>query len=283
MCAAICLSEASVERLPASARARGVVNAEFQALDGRTHIARVHEAGGLRLKFPRARPHCEAVVVNTGGGVCGGDEARLSLVAGPQSSVMVTTQSAEKIYRAQSAAAEDCARLYVTLRAGAGASLLWAPQEAILFSGANLSRWVDVDLPADARVTILDSVTFGRLAHGEEPSGCFRDDWRVRRDGKLVFAENMWLGGHIGATLDRSACGAGARAIATLLYVAPDAEKRLDAVRETLAGASCEGGASAWNGFLLVRLLSRAPERLRAVVPPLLAAVGAAGLPRVWN
>ncbi|MDB5546263.1 MAG: ureD, partial [Hyphomicrobiales bacterium] len=126
MYAAICPSEGPIHHLPASARARGLINGEFQAISGRTHIARVHEAGGLRLKFPNAHPHCEAVIVNTAGGVCGGDRAELAFLAGAQASVVLTTQSAEIIYRAQSQVAADSARLDVTLRAQTGASLLWA-------------------------------------------------------------------------------------------------------------------------------------------------------------
>jgi urease accessory protein len=283
MYAVTCPSEETVQHLPASARARGLINGEFQAIGGRTHIARVHEAGGLRLKFPNARPHCEAVIVNTAGGVCGGDRAELAFSAGAQASVVLTTQSAEKIYRAQSLTAADSAGLDVTLRAQAGASLLWAPQEAILFAGASLARRLNVEYATDARVTLLDSVVFGRLAMGEAPSGYFHDRWRVHRAGALVFAEDVRLAGAMGDILDRRACGAGARAMATLFHGAPDAEDRLEAVRASLADARCEWGASAWNGFLLARLVSPAPERLRAAIPALLAALGRADTPRVWN
>ena len=97
----------------------------------------------------------------------------------------------------------------------------------------------------------------------------------------------MRLEGDVAATLRRKAVAGGARAIATIVHVAPDAEASLDAVRGALnvhlsrfAGevdahsASGEGrarepsaitaAASAWNGMLIARILAadaRGPAR----------------------
>ena len=266
--------------LPAHARARGEIRASFASSDGRTSVERLHEAGGLRLRFPRSAGCCEAVLVNTGGGIAGGDSARISLQVGAHSHAMATTQSAEKIYRAQN----DASRVALSLAAEAGARLEWLPQETILFDGARLIRRLDVDMAVDARVTLLESTIFGRLAMGETRiSGLLADRWRIRRDGRLIFADDLRLDGDIAALLDRPACGAGARATALMIHVAPDAERLLELARAALSTATCLHGASAWNGLLAVRLLSPSPEAVRAAIVPLMSLLRGGPAPRVWQ
>ena len=266
--------------VPIGARARGAIRARFSALDGRSALADLYEAGGLRLRFPRNAQTCEAVLVNTGGGIIGGDRAELSFDVDAGADAMITTQSAEKIYRAQNVPAE----VALSLRAGAGARLEWLPQETILFEGAKLKRSFALDMADDARVTLLEATTFGRLAMGESSiSGMLADRWRLRRGGKLVFADDLRLEESIGATLDRKACGQGARATALFLHLAPEAESLLDLARETLAPATCAWGASAWNGLLAIRLLSPAPETIRAALVPLLETLRGRSAPRVWQ
>ncbi len=72
-------------------RATGHIALSVAAAGGRTRRTRVHEDGSLRVRFPNAAPEAlEAVIVNTGGGMTGGDrfaieiglEAGASLIAG---------------------------------------------------------------------------------------------------------------------------------------------------------------------------------------------------------
>ena len=266
--------------LPASARARGTLRARFSRAGARSCLSDLFEAGGLRLRFPRNAQSCEAVIVNTGGGVIGGDSAILSFAADAGADVTLTTQAAEKIYRAQNIPAQ----IALDLTAAEGARLEWLPQETILFDGAKLTRTFSLDMHNSARVTLLEATVFGRLAMGEHSiTGHLCDRWRLRRDGRLVFAEDLRLTGEIGSMLDRQSCGAGARATALLLHIAPDAEALLEPVRKSLASATCEAGASAWNGLLAIRLLSPAPETMRAALKPLLDILRGRPAPRVWQ
>ena len=266
--------------VPHAARARGEIRARFSACDGRSALADLYEAGGLRLRFPRNHQTCEAVLVNTGGGIIGGDKAHLNFSVDAGADAMVTTQSAEKIYRAQ----HEPAEIALALHAGAGARLEWLPQETILFEGAKLKRAFTLDMAEDARVTLLEATTFGRLAMGEDNiNGSLADTWRLRRGGKLIFADNLRLDGALGATLDRKTCGNGARATALFLHIAPETESLVDLARELLNPAQCAWGASAWNGLLAVRLLSPAPETIRAALVPLLETLRGRAAPRVWQ
>ena len=271
--------------LTARQRARGQVRAQFARAGARTEAQSTFQTGGLRLKFPHSGPECEAVIINTGGGMAGGDHALIEMAAGPGAHALVATQAAEKVYRADGAPTHVDVRLEV----GAGASLVWAPQETLMFEGADLRRRLEADVAEDASLLIVESAVFGRLAHGEtHVDAAFRDDWRIRRAGRLVFADIVRLE-HAAAMLDRPALGGGARAVATLLLVAPDSAARLDALRALFEaereaeGPWLEAGASALDGFLVARLLSPAPHRLRAALTAAMALLRGREAPRVWT
>jgi urease accessory protein len=265
-------------------RARGEVRVAFERAGGRTEAARVYETGGLRARFPRSGVECEAVIVNTGGGMAGGDRARVTLSLGPGATAIVTTQSAEKIYRADHAEVET--QTHITI--ASGAVLTWAPQETLLFEGSQLRRRLEADVAHDGSLLIVEALVFGRLAHGETRiDAALRDDWRLRRAGKLVFAEALRIE-NAGATLDREAVGAGARAVATLVFIDPGAASRLDDARAALDAAAAPGdepletGASAIDGVLIARAISRSPQRLRAALVGAMRALRGREPPRVW-
>jgi urease accessory protein len=274
--------------IPAAAgrqRARGDVRAAFARAGGRTEASRVFETGGLRMRFPNAGAECEAVIVNTGGGMAGGDKARIHLALEPGACVLATTQSAEKIYRADGANIE----VEIRLEVAPGARLVWAPQETLLFEGARYVRKLEADVAAEGSLLIVEATVFGRLAHGENRvEASFRDDWRIRLGGKLLFAEAVRIE-DAGAKLDRIAMGRGARALATLLFVDAEAPSRLDEVRAALdaeaeaGGEWLEAGASLVDGALVARALSPAPHRLRAALMAAMRALRGREAPRVWR
>lgn len=265
--------------IPAFVRAKSEVRARFARIGAATKLADLYETGGQRLKVPNSASGCEAVLINTAGGMTGGDEARLSLTAGHATRCLVTTQSAEKIYRAEQAPATVTAELI----AEQGSRLIWAPQETILFDGSRLKRTLTVHMASDAAVLVFEMTVFGRVARDERiNSGLFTDRWRIWRDDDLVFADDVRLDGDISALMKSPATGGGAYAIGTLLYVAQDAEKRLNAVRAELPRARSSCGASAWNGMLVARFLARDPFDLRHDAARALRRVSKTELPRIW-
>jgi urease accessory protein len=266
-------------------RARGEARAIFAQAGAGAEPVRVFETGGLRLRFPRASGNCEAVLINTGGGMAGGDRADVAITLEAGAQVLFTTQSAEKVYRSGGETAKVAARVAI----GAGARLEWLPQETILFEGARFARRLAIDLAADARLLLVEAVTFGRIAMGEHSiDATIRDSWRIRRAGRLVFAEELRLD-HAAAILDRPAVGRGARAIASILIAAPDAQAQLDHMRIALDQAfqhgeeRLEGGATAFDGLALARLASPSPTRLRAAVVAVMMALRGRAAPRVWS
>ena len=266
-------------------RARGEIRAAFARAGARSEASRVFETGGLRLRFPRAGAECEAVIVNTGGGIAGGDRVRIELAVASGARVIATTQSAEKVYRADGLPARADVRLAVE----PGASLVWAPQETLLFEGSDFSRRLEAEVAPDGALLVVEATIFGRLAHGETRiDAVFRDNWRIRRGGKLLFAEAVRIE-NAGAALDRGAIGCGARAIATLLCVDPQAPSRLDDLRAALdavaaaPGETLEAGAGVVDGALVARLISTSPVRLRAAVIAAMRTLRGREAPRLWS
>lgn len=275
---------AAAKTAAARLRARGEARAVFARIGAASRPARVFEAGGLRLRFPHAAGPCEAVLVNTGGGMAGGDQAAIELSLEPGADVLATTQSAEKIYRSEG----EAVRVATRLRLAAGARLAWTPQETILFDKARLERRLDAEIAEDAALLLIESVVFGRLAMGEDRIAAALDDrWRIRRGGRLVFAEELRID-DAAAALSRAAVGRGARAIASFLFMAPNAAARLDAIRAALdenssGDASLEAGASALDGFILGRAVAADPARLRVLVLAVMMTLTGRPAPRVWQ
>jgi urease accessory protein len=165
----------------------------------------------------------------------------------------------------------------------ARARLFWLPQETLIFEGARLERRLELDTSDEATFIVAETLVFGRLAMGESRiDATLRDSWRVRRDGRLVFADETRLE-HAGATLERKAVGAGARALSTIVASAPDIEARLPNLRAALdaAGSDIESGASAFERLIVVRLLAASSDRLRAALVASIVALGGRK-PRLW-
>jgi urease accessory protein len=259
-------------------RARGAVRFDVHARDGVTRRGILHESGSLRVRFPSPEDGgLSGVFVNTAGGVAGGDRFDIEIAAAVGAKLTLTTAAAEKVYRAPGQAAE----LNIALRVAAGAHLGWLPQETILFDRARVRRRFDIDLDATASLLLCEIVVFGRAAMGERmEQGEFVDRWRLRRGGKLVFAETVRLDGDIGAKLARSAVTKGGAAIGTALIV-PGDEALIERLRDASESFGGEVGISAWNGFAMARFCAQDAARLRADMMAVLARTGAA-LPRLW-
>jgi len=263
----------------AANRAVGSVAFDVHLVDGVTRRRHLHESGSLRVRFPSPEAQgLSAVFVNTAGGVAGGDRFEVDISAGEGSRLTLTTAAAEKVYRSHGPAAQ----LNIALRAAANAHLAWLPQETILFDQARLERRIDIDLAGSASLLLCEIVVLGRAAMGERMRhGRLIDRWRVRRGGRLVFAETVRLDGDIGATLDRPAVAKGGVALGTALIV-PGDEVTVTRIREASDRFGGEVGISAWNGFAMARFCAQDAARLRADMVTVLGQACGQALPRLW-
>ena len=248
--------------------------------DGRTRLATLRQSGALKLVFPRSfRAGMEAVLVNTAGGVTGGDRFAIRAEAGPGADLTLTTQAAERAYRAQPG---ETGRITTDLVAGPGARLHWLPQELILFEGARLDRRLTVDLAPDATFLMVETLVLGRAAMGETlRAASLRDRIAIDRAGVPLYREGVDLAGDLAAHLAHPATGGGAGALASLVYAGAGAAGYLASVRALLP-ATC--GASLREDDLLVARLA-APDSLalRRALLPLLDLLTHKTLPVCWR
>ncbi|MEN3349439.1 MAG: urease accessory protein [Bradyrhizobium sp.] len=263
----------------AANRAQGAVRFGVHCTDGVTRRGDLHESGSLRVRFPSPEDSgLSAMFVNTAGGIAGGDRFDIAIAAGAGARLTLTTAAAEKVYRAPGAAA----RLDIALKVDAGAHLGWLPQETILFDRARIHRGFDIELAEGASLLLCEIAVFGRTAMGETMRhGEFVDRWRMRRGGRLVFAETVRLDGEIGEKLARRAIAGGGSAIGTALIV-PGDEALVERIREASESFRGEVGISAWNGFAMARFCAQDAVRLRADMMTVLGRASAVPLPRLW-
>lgn len=273
---------ANLTRQRIDAEARVAVKRDAE---GRSRLAELYQRGSAKIRLPKTYDGVpEAVVMNTAGGLTGGDSIAFSIEVGDGAAMLASTQAAERVYRAVEGSAPAQAKL--RLKLGAGARLDWLAQETILFDGGRLVRRIEIDMAADARLLMVEPIVFGREAMGETlNSGHYGDLWRLRRAGRLVFADGLRIEAPISERLERKAALDGRRAMASLLYVAPDAEDRLGGMREALeqTPAGTEGAASAFDGLLTARLTAPSGGALMRALAALLERFRGAPTPRGWR
>ena len=244
-----------------------------------TVVDRLWQQGCAKLRLPKAaNGDFEVIMINSSGGLTGGDRLDWAFTAEAGCAMTVTTQACEKVY----ASIGGTADVSTSISIGAGAHVNWLPQETILFDQAQLSRRLMIDLHGSATALIVEPVLLGRLAMDETViSGLLRDRWTIRRDGRTIHAEAFKLGPDMAAQTAQASVLNGANAFATLLLLDPDCERLLEPARIIIGD---KGGASFWNGKLLARLIDEDGYALRQRLVPLVSLLNKqASLPKCWS
>ncbi len=263
--------------------------------NGKSVLAELDQRGGAKVRLPAtAVDGLDAVLINTAGGLTGGDRVQWRCRAHARARLRVSTAASEKAYRSHGPSGQQ----HALLQAESGAHLSWLPQETIVFEGASLERSLSVELAADASCLICEALVFGRQAMGERLNdACIKDTWHIHRDGKLLHKEAL----QIDASVDLCPCGSVAAfglgselaAMATVLLcdardsasleLLADRLRAIDTATGTLAGKATVG-VSVLPGRLLVRLLAEDGWQLRQLLVPLLTQLQSGDdVPRVWH
>jgi len=244
-------------------------------------LADLYQSGAAKARFPRVYTHdgVEAVLINTAGGLTGGDTMRADLaVAGGRA--VFTSQAAEKLYRASAGVAD----VATTMTVAAGAQAIWAPQETILFDRSGLRRSLAIDAAAGAGFTAIEPIVFGRAAMGERVARLsLRDRWRVRIDSALTFADDARIDGDAADALAARSGGDGARGFATGLHLSPDLERACADLRAIAVGPGLRAGVGLVRGLLTFRLVAADPAAMRAWIAAAYARLTGLPPPIAWR
>ena len=239
------------------------------------------------LSAPRQeREEVEIVLANTSGGLVGGDEMQISLTIESGAVSVITSQAAEKAYGSKIADT----LISTSIRLQAESRLRWIPQETILFDGVRLRRKIDLDVHRRATAMAGEMLVFGRHASGESLThGLVHDEWLVRVDGKLVWADNLHLTGDIAWQMNSPAGFGGGKAMATLVYVSEDAAERLDCVKSLVRSQTCMTGATLIGNVVIARWLGKDATPVRQAYSRFVEAFSAElnyvdnRIPAVWG
>jgi urease accessory protein len=269
-------------------RAEGAGRIVLSGSETGTRVMDIFQRAPLRIMFPRTTGAAveEAVLINTAGGIAGGDRLQFEVTARPNASIAVTSQAAEKIYRAL----DEPARIATSLKACEAAKLAWLPQETIVFNRGRLSRVTEIDVCSGAELLALEWLVLGRAALGEEVvGGHISDSWRVKKDGRLVWADSFRATDETFPHLHRKALLSNCKAVATLIYFGPHLDARLEFLRDIVASLACHCAATSVDGLIIVRFAARVSSDLRRALQTMLQQFsgelgsGPFRVPKMWS
>lgn len=267
---------ADIQRQP---RAIGQALVSAKARNGRSVLSEFRTSGCLKTLFPHgSTDRLTGVFLNTAGGITGGDRLQFKAEAGVGAHLCLTTQAAERIYRAQP---KEVGHVNNHLTIAPGARLDWLPQETILFDHGALDRSLSIEMAHDSRLLAVESLILGRSAMGETLNEThLRDRIRVRRGGELIFADTLRLSTEMLHDLSGAAMLNGAGAMASVVFAAPEAEAHLPHLRSLMPAT---GGVSLIRpGLLFARLVAQDSFVLRQSLIPVLTHLNGTNLPRTW-
>ncbi|MFL4470413.1 urease accessory protein UreD [Tateyamaria armeniaca] len=264
---------------PTQPRAIGSVRLSTKTQGSQSVLDGLYQQGAAKAVFPRANKGLTAVLLNTSGGVTGGDRFTYEAAAGTGTHLTLTTQACERAYRAQPG---EVGRINTTLRIADGGSLWWLPQETLIFDGCALERRLVCEITGSGTALIVEPICIGRLAMGEaQVQGQIRDRISITRNGAPLVQDAWVLRGNMAEQMKHAASGGGAAAMVSLTYIAPNAEAQLDPLRALLPDT---GGASLLRPDVLVlRLLAPSGYHLRRHLLPILDHLTHGEMPLCWR
>jgi urease accessory protein len=269
-------------------RAEGSCRIVLSGSERGTRVMDVFQRSPIRVLFPRVNGAAieEAVLVNTAGGIAGGDRLESCVTVLANASIAVTSQAAEKVYRALN----EPARIATKLKASEGAKLAWLPQETIVFNRARISRETEIEVSSGAELLALEWLVLGRAAHGEAMrGGRITDGWRVIKDGRLIWGDTFRASDEIFPHLRRKALLSDCKAIATLLYFGPNLDITLEIFRDLAPSLGCPSAATLVSGLMVVRFAATDSSDLRLALRTVLQLFGRElgpgpfRVPKMWS
>lgn len=269
-------------------RTSGECVVSTKAFRQHTQIDRLRQQGAFKVRFPKfgREDTLEAILINTSGGLTGGDKMHFAFEAGTHTNNVVSTQACEKFYRS----AGGVARVENQITLEDHARLIWCPQEAILFRGSQVDRTIDITMHPTASLCLLEPIVFGREAHNERyDRGTFKDRWRIRVGGKIVHTEHVNLKCDTENPLSHPAVLGDNTTIATMLLINCAQSVDEDGLHRMLSQLPMvTAAASRWSvsdvSKTVLRFLAPNSYHLRAALTQVFAQLFENQvLPKVWS
>jgi urease accessory protein len=120
-------------------------------------------------------------------------------------------------------------------------------------------------------------------------AGHISDSWRVKKDGRLIWADSFRATDEIFPHLHRKALLSNFRAVGTLIYFGPDLDTRLEFLRDIAPSLECQYAATSVGGLIVVRFAAEASSDLRLALRSFLQQFsrelgsGTFAVPKMWS
>jgi urease accessory protein len=119
--------------------------------------------------------------------------------------------------------------------------------------------------------------------------GHITDTWRVKKDGRLIWADTFRVTDDIFPHFHRKALLSVYKAIATLVYFGPSLGKRIELTREISPALECHCAVTSVAGLMIVRFAAEASSDLRLALRSFLqrfsheSGPGPFRVPKMWT
>lgn len=241
-------------------RAEGAFTLSARIREGQTRRGILRQDGCSRLLFPRRdEVQLEAVMVNISGGLAAGDQLRSEIRCEEGAALLMSSQGHERVYRAR--LEDPPAMIRTTCHLAPQSRLEWLPHGTIFFNGAQLERFMTVEMAGTASFLFYESRILGRHGSGEQLQQLhLRDRLSIRRDGRPVLEDStIMTGDGLHEFFQQAPVADGACVDTTLVLVDRDVESYLPRLRPLLedVGPEASFAASCWDGKLIIRGLAR--------------------------
>nr|WP_253901571.1 urease accessory protein UreD [Arthrobacter sp. PAMC 25486] len=238
--------------------------------DGRSIAVKQFHDGALRILRPHYLDESGQVcyvIINPGGAYLGGDKYLIEVSVADGADLLLTTQSATKVYRTPN----DRAEQHIDVHLGAGARLELLPDPLIAYREASYGQVTTVDMDPSASLVMAEVVTPGWSPDGE----LFRyDEIRMRNEisigGRLTVLDNLLIRPGTGSPVDSSAFMAEYTHLGSLLVMDARVDGALVDELHALLAPKNDGGQLGITlldgpGFA-VRALSHSTESLNELL-----------------
>ncbi|MCY4339431.1 MAG: urease accessory protein UreD [Gammaproteobacteria bacterium] len=259
---------------------------------GRTRLARCAHQGPLYVQrpfYPEGPAHPHFYLLHPPGGIVSGDQLQIRVDMAADSSALMTTPGAARVYRARDHNPQQCQSS--RLRLDTGAILEWFPMETIVYDGASVALETTVELAEDSRFIGWELNCFGLPASNQPFSrGRFAQRYRIMREGAPVFVDSFSLDDSNRSLMLSGPAGLRGQPVTGIFLAGPFAGGECASLLQALRDATPDNGvALSWSGDWLVgRYLGASADRARKlylvwwrILRPSLLGRDAC-VPRIW-
>ncbi|WP_320674131.1 urease accessory protein UreD [Prochlorococcus sp. MIT 1341] len=152
----------------------------------------------------KADGRCELPILHTAGGLVGGDQLTLKVVANRRTRSLLTNVAAQKVYGSVGRLKDHPEGKWATQNCyfflDEDSDLEWMPQEVIVFANGLFEQRMHVELSPSASFLGVEVVRLGRTSLGETlDSGCWRSGLEISRhfgqEKRWEFIDRLELSG----------------------------------------------------------------------------------------